>query len=90
VIVKLYVPGERPRALRWTIRHAASHYGGGVLLYRHTKAILDGATFRALRDARGAWIETDNPERVARALGVPWQDDMREPGIEMLRPVAEI
>lgn len=85
--ILLHVPGERPRALRWTTEHPASRYGGGVLLYRHSADILDGAAFRLLRDLRGAWIETDDPERIARALGLPWQDDMREPGIS--RPVAE-
>ena len=54
-----------------------SRYGGGVLLRGKSGDILDGAQFRALRDAFGAVIETDNPEQVVRALGVPAD----EPGI---------
>ncbi len=65
----LHIPGERPRALRWNVKHPQSSYGNGVLLYRGSSDILDGATFRALR-AIGAWIETDHPERVRRALAL--------------------
>lgn len=43
--------------------------------------MLDGMMFRYLRDTLGAWIDCDDPERVARALGVPWQDSLKEPGI---------
>lgn len=64
----LHVPGERPRALRWTVHDSRSSYGSGVLLYRNSGDLLDGATFRALRDVRGARLETDNPERARAAL----------------------
>lgn len=70
----LHVPGEHPRALRWTVHDPRSRYGQGVLLYRHPGDgvdILDGATFRALRDTLGARLETDNPDRARNALGLP-------------------
>ena len=63
----LHIPGEPPRALRWTVHDPRSSYGSGVLVYRNTKDMLDGATFRALRDI-GARLETDNPDRARRAL----------------------
>lgn len=67
----LHIPGERSRALRWTVHDPRSRYGFGVLVYRNTRNILDGATFRALRDGRGARLETDNPARAREALGLP-------------------
>jgi len=66
----LHIPGERPRALRWTTAHAASSYGSGVLLYRNSNELLDGATFRTLRDQSGARLETDRPDRARRALAL--------------------
>lgn len=66
----LHIPGERPRALRWTTSHAASSYGSGVLLYRNSNDILDGATFRTLRYTLGARLETDRPDRARRALAL--------------------
>ncbi len=63
----LHIPGEPPRALRWNVKHPLSSYGSGVLVYRNSNDVLDGATFRALR-AIGARLETDNPERARRAL----------------------
>ena len=66
----LHIPGEPPRALRWTTSHPASSYGSGVLLYRNGGELLDGATFRALRDTRGAWPETDRPDRARTALAL--------------------
>ena len=62
--------------LRWTTVHAASSYGLGVLLYRWGQ-VLDGFSFRELRDNLGATIRTSDPEKVRQALGVP----IREPGI---------
>lgn len=67
---RLHIPHERPRALRWTDQHSASHYGHGVLLFRHSNEVLDGFSFRLLRDTRGAWLETDKPERARRAMGL--------------------
>ena len=67
---RLHIPGEPPRALRWNVKHALSSYGNGVLLYRNSNEILDGATFRALRDGRGAWLETDRPDRARAAMGL--------------------
>ncbi len=66
----LHIPGERPRALRWTVHDPRSSYGHGVLLDKRGTGILDGATFRALRDMRGAWIETNRPDRVRSALAL--------------------
>ncbi len=60
-------------------QHPASGSGLGVLVLPDG-AILDGERFRAAR-ARGATILTDAPERVAEALGVPWQADLKEPSI---------
>lgn len=73
---RLHIPGEPSRALRWTTAHAASRHGYGVLLYRNGGEILDGATFRALRDGRGAWIETDRPDRATDALGMPRNESL--------------
>jgi len=67
---RLHIPGEPSRTLRWTTSHPASSYGSGVLLYRNSKDMLDGATFRMLRDARGAWLETDHPGRARSALAL--------------------
>ena len=66
----LNIPGERPRALRWTVHDSRSSYGAGVLVFRNGRDVLDGATFRALRDQRGAWIETDRPDRARSALAL--------------------
>lgn len=67
-MIRLHIPGEPAKALRWTHYHPQSCDGLGVLLFRHSAIILDGAQFRALRDTAGAWIETDQPARVRRAL----------------------
>lgn len=67
---RLHVPGAPPRALRWTTEHPRSSYGEGVLLYRNSSDVLDGAAFLVLRRAHGAWIETDRPERVRTALNL--------------------
>lgn len=74
---RLHVPGERPRALRWTVHDPRSRYGYGVLVYRNNPSgdILDGATFRMLRH-HGAWLETDNPDRARRALGLMPDEDL--------------
>ena len=58
-----------------------SHYGLGVLLY-HDGQILDGFNFRGLRDTLGATIETSDPPRACRALGIP----EGEPGIVEVKP----
>jgi hypothetical protein len=47
-----------------------SHYGFGVLL-DPDEEMLDGVRFRCLRDSMGAEIHTDDPAKVATALGVP-------------------
>jgi hypothetical protein len=73
---------RNPERLRWTDEHLVSRYGGGVLLRVKFGDILDGAQFRALCDALGVAIETDNFEQVVRALGVPAD----EPGIKAWPP----
>lgn len=55
--------------LRWTAHHPASSYGLGVLLAANNE-VFDGFMFAALRDGVGAWIQTDDPERVRGALGL--------------------
>jgi len=67
---KLHIPGEPARALRWTVHDPRSSYGAGVLVYRNGRDVLDGATFRRLRDERGAWLETDRPDRARAALAL--------------------
>ena len=66
----LHIPGEPPKALRWTVHDPRSSHGAGALFYRNSRNVLDGATFRALRDGRGAWIETDRPDRARTALAL--------------------
>lgn len=75
----LHVPGSRPRHLRWTVHDTRSSCGNGVLLFRNTSDLLDGAAFRALRDRAGAWIETDHPERARNALGFREEESLGEP-----------
>ncbi|MGV2980698.1 hypothetical protein ACERNI_10880 [Camelimonas sp. ID_303_24] len=75
----LQIPGERSRALRWTVNHPLSSYGNGVLIYRNTSGLLDGRAFRALRDGLGAWIETDKPQRVRAALGLMESETLGAP-----------
>lgn len=65
---KLHIPGEHSRSLRWTQHDSRSSYGAGVLVFRNSSEMLDGLNFRYLRDAKGAWIETDRPDRVRSAL----------------------
>jgi hypothetical protein len=47
-----------------------------VLVFRNGRDILDGATFRALRDGLGAWLETDQPDRARAAMGVPSDESL--------------
>lgn len=55
--------------LRWTNHHPASSYGLGVILSPNTK-VVDAHAFRYWRDTIGAYIVTDDPERVRAALGL--------------------
>lgn len=64
----LEVPARQK--LTFTTNHPASSYGLGVLLDSEGE-VFDGATFRIWRDTFGARIETDQPEKVCQALGVP-------------------
>lgn len=66
----LHIPGEPSKALRWTVHDSRSSYGAGVLVYRNSSDVLDGATFRFLRDRRSAWLETDRPDRARSALAL--------------------
>lgn len=75
----LHIPGEPSRALRWTVHDSRSSYGAGVLIFRNTRDVLDGFNFRLLRDTRGAWIETDRPDRVRSALALFQDESLGEP-----------
>lgn len=75
----LHIPGEPSRALRWTVHDSRSSYGAGVLVFRNSRDMLDGATFRALRDGRGAWIETDRPDRARSALALMEGESLGNP-----------
>lgn len=75
---KLHTPGEPPRALRWTVHDSRSSYGKGVLVYRNSSDILDGMTFRRLRDHHGAWLETDRPDRARSALALLQDESLGE------------
>lgn len=66
----LHIPGEPSKALRWTVHDSRSSYGAGVLVYRNSRDVLDGLNFRHLRDTRGAWLETDRPDRARAALAL--------------------
>jgi hypothetical protein len=59
--------------LRWTPYHPAARSG----VVSRTNEVLDGRSFRAMRDAPGAWIATAHPKTVCQALGLP----VGEPGI---------
>lgn len=63
-------------SLRWTDHHPSSSYGLGILLDARNQPF-DGFMFRVIRDALGAWIETDDAPRCAAILGLP----KNEPGI---------
>lgn len=75
---KLHIPGEPPKALRWTVHDSRSSYGAGVLVFRNGSDMLDGATFRLLRDQSGAWLETDRPDRARSALALMQDESLGE------------
>ncbi len=75
----LHIPGEPSRALRWTVHDSRSSYGAGVLVFRNSRDVLDGATFRMLRDELGAWLETDRPGRARSALALLQDESLGEP-----------
>lgn len=83
---KLHIPGEPGRALRWAVHDSRSSYGNGVLVYRNSSEILDGATFRWLRDQRGAWLETDRPDRARAALALLQDESL---GVDMAGGAAD-
>ena len=62
------VSHERTR-LTWAADHSVSSDGLGVMLYPDGSK-LSGNSFWWLRDFLGAYIETDDPERLCRALGL--------------------
>ena len=75
----LHIPGEPPQTLRWTVHDPRSRHGCGVLLYRRRRDMLDGATFRALRDERGAWLDTDRPDQAREAMGLMQEESLGAP-----------
>lgn len=83
--VRLVFPDGSRERLRWTSTHPASQHNLGVVL--RGEMVLDGATFRRLRDEEGARIECTDVIRVTRALGLPFLDDYQEPGIVFPDPV---
>lgn len=64
---------EEHPATVWT------HRGSCHDVMPESQDILDGMTYRALRDLYGCSIETDHPLAICRALGVP----EGEPGITL-------
>lgn len=76
---KLHIPGEPPKALRWTVHDSRSSYGAGVLVYRNSREALDGTSFRLLRDRHAAWLETDRPDRARAALGLMQDENLGRP-----------
>lgn len=75
----LHIPGEPSKALRWTVHDSRSSYGAGVLVFRNGRDMLDAISFRYLRDVRGAWIETDRPDRVRSALALLHDESLGRP-----------
>lgn len=75
----LHIPGEPPKALRWTVHDSRSSYGAGVLVFRNSRDVLDGLNFRFLRDTRGAWLETDRPDRARSALTLLQDESLGSP-----------
>jgi hypothetical protein len=62
--------------LMWTPFHPAARTSAGAIVSR-TNEVLDGWSFRAMRDTLGAQIATAQPALICRALGLP----IGEPGI---------
>jgi hypothetical protein len=75
--------GLEYRLLYLNTERSESSYGLGVLEDAEGQ-ILDGATFRVLRDQHGAQIEAVDPDVVRRSLGIPEMD-----GISRLIPPEE-
>jgi hypothetical protein len=73
---RLILPDGSARALNWTNRHPNQASRAGLVLFRHSGEVVDGAMARRLI-AQGARIETTHPERIRRALG--FGED--EPGV---------
>jgi hypothetical protein len=72
----VYTDGTRVELYRVDTTHPASSYGLGVVVDAQQR-ILDGATFRTMRDLFGFVLLTDDIDRLASALGVP----VDEPGL---------
>lgn len=62
--------------LRWTPYHPTARTSAGAVVSR-TNEVLDGRSFRAMRDTLGAHITTAQPAVICRALGLP----VGEPGM---------
>ena len=76
-VARRELKARRRSRLTWKADRPGSSSGPGVMAYANGD-ILAGFTFRGLRNTLGATIETTNPEKVCRALGLP----VGEPGIE--------
>ena len=76
---RLILPDGSERALNWTNRHPNQASRAGLVLFRHSGEVVDGAMARRLV-TQGARIETTHPERIRAALGF----EADEAGIELL------
>lgn len=64
----MILPDGSERALNWTNRHPNQASRAGLVLFRHSGEVVDGAMARRLL-AQGARIETTHPARIRAALG---------------------
>ncbi len=48
-----------------------SAHEAGMLVYGREKTPLHSSSFRELRDTLGSWIQTNDPQKVCRVLGLP-------------------
>lgn len=76
---RLLLGNGEERALTWTNRHPNQASKAGLVLFRHSSEVLDGAFARRII-AMGGRIETTHPDRVRGALGFGTD----EPGIFLI------
>lgn len=50
-----------------------------MMVYNRSGEVLDGATFRRLRDEYGAWLETDHPDQIRLALSLMENESLGVP-----------
>jgi transcriptional regulator with XRE-family HTH domain len=71
---------QPPFQIRLKIDPHAGSYGMGRLVDK-SGTTLDGSTFRRLRESVGASLETDDPDAVRAALGVPPTEPLAPPEV---------